>query len=205
MVFDVVPSLILRAGKTTQVPQYLVEAGWAAGGRRIACTQPRRVAAMGVAARVAQEMGCALGREVGYSIRFEEVSTPVRLPPRIRCRVKRRGEGAHPCMSFCRDMCLWESDVGNLHLRLEHGNRRHSCPRPMSMPAPLCVSIHAIMFTSPGKCISDRTMFCKLTSANAPCPSEPSNYHRRSFSSPRSCVELIIYPRTILDLCSWLN
>ena len=33
---------------------------------------------MGVAARVAQEMGCALGREVGYSIRFEEVSTPVR-------------------------------------------------------------------------------------------------------------------------------
>lgn len=48
------------------------------GGRRVACTQPRRVAAMGVAARVAQEMGCALGREVGYSIRFEEVSTPVR-------------------------------------------------------------------------------------------------------------------------------
>ena len=69
----------LRAGKTTQMPQYLVDAGWTAGGRRIACTQPRRVAAMGVAARVAQEMGCMLGREVGYSIRFEEVSTPVRV------------------------------------------------------------------------------------------------------------------------------
>lgn len=37
----------------------------------VACTQPRRVAAMSVAARVAQEMGCKLGHEVGYSIRFE--------------------------------------------------------------------------------------------------------------------------------------
>ena len=37
----------------------------------MACTQPRRVAAMSVAARVAQEMGCKLGHEVGYSIRFE--------------------------------------------------------------------------------------------------------------------------------------
>ena len=34
---------------------------------------------MGVAARVAEELGVALGREVGYSIRFEEVATPVRL------------------------------------------------------------------------------------------------------------------------------
>ena len=41
----------------------------------VACTQPRRVAAMTVAARVAQEMGVALGQEVGYSIRFEDVST----------------------------------------------------------------------------------------------------------------------------------
>jgi len=40
--------------------------------------QPRRVAAMGVAARVAEELGVPLGREVGYSIRFEEVATPVR-------------------------------------------------------------------------------------------------------------------------------
>lgn len=76
------------AGKSTQVPQYLAEAGWTAGGRRVACTQPRRVAAMGVAARVAQEMGCALGREVGYSIRFEEVSTPVSVfLRRMRCSV----------------------------------------------------------------------------------------------------------------------
>ena len=43
----------------------------------VACTQPRRVAAMTVAARVAEETGGALGREVGYAIRFEDVSTPV--------------------------------------------------------------------------------------------------------------------------------
>lgn len=63
------------SGKTTQVPQYLYESGWAHNGRIIACTQPRRVAAMTVAARVAEELGCRLGQTVGYSIRFEDVST----------------------------------------------------------------------------------------------------------------------------------
>lgn len=53
-------------------------AGWTQGGKLVACTQPRRVAAMTVAARVAEEMGCRLGQEVGYAIRFEDVSTPVR-------------------------------------------------------------------------------------------------------------------------------
>ncbi|KAF9646866.1 P-loop containing nucleoside triphosphate hydrolase protein [Thelephora ganbajun] len=61
-------------GKTTQLPQYLYEAGWAAGGSVIACTQPRRVAATSVATRVAVEVGTILGEEVGYTIRFEDVS-----------------------------------------------------------------------------------------------------------------------------------
>lgn len=43
----------------------------------VACTQPRRVAAMTVAARVAEEVGTHLGQQVGYSIRFEEVCTQV--------------------------------------------------------------------------------------------------------------------------------
>lgn len=60
------------SGKTTQIPQYLHEAGFTDGGAKIACTQPRRVAAMSVAARVAEEMGVKVGREVGYSIRFED-------------------------------------------------------------------------------------------------------------------------------------
>ncbi|XP_062179800.1 pre-mRNA-splicing factor ATP-dependent RNA helicase DEAH1-like [Phragmites australis] len=63
------------SGKTTQIPQYLHEAGYTAKGRKIACTQPRRVAAMSVAARVAQEMGVKLGHEVGYSIRFEDCTS----------------------------------------------------------------------------------------------------------------------------------
>lgn len=62
------------SGKTTQLPQYLFEAGWAAKGHVIACTQPRRVAATSVATRVAQEVGSILGDEVGYTIRFEDVS-----------------------------------------------------------------------------------------------------------------------------------
>ncbi|CAA2975262.1 pre-mRNA-splicing factor ATP-dependent RNA helicase DEAH1 [Olea europaea subsp. europaea] len=42
---------------------------------KIGCTQPRRVAAMSVAARVSQEMGVKLGHEVGYSIRFEDCTS----------------------------------------------------------------------------------------------------------------------------------
>ena len=61
------------SGKTTQIPQYMWEAGFAKEeGVRIGCTQPRRVAAMSVATRVADEVGCKLGNEVGYSIRFED-------------------------------------------------------------------------------------------------------------------------------------
>ncbi|KAG6641343.1 probable pre-mRNA-splicing factor ATP-dependent RNA helicase DEAH9 isoform X1 [Carya illinoinensis] len=62
------------SGKTTQIPQYLKEAGWAEGGRVIACTQPRRLAVQAVAARVAEEMGVKLGEEVGYTIRFEDLT-----------------------------------------------------------------------------------------------------------------------------------
>ncbi|GLV42547.1 lethal (2) 37Cb [Carabus blaptoides fortunei] len=63
------------SGKTTQIPQYLHEAGFTEGGKKIGCTQPRRVAAMSVAARVAQEMSVKLGNEVGYSIRFEDCTS----------------------------------------------------------------------------------------------------------------------------------
>ncbi|KAH9042047.1 pre-mRNA splicing factor [Lactarius pseudohatsudake] len=63
------------SGKTTQLPQYLHEAGYTAGGMKVGCTQPRRVAAMSVAARVAEEMGTKVGYEVGYSIRFEDATS----------------------------------------------------------------------------------------------------------------------------------
>ena len=63
------------SGKTTQIPQFAHEAG-VAGGLMVACTQPRRVAAVSVARRVAEETGTALGDLVGYAIRFEEKSSP---------------------------------------------------------------------------------------------------------------------------------
>merc|ERR1719284_1070734 len=63
------------SGKTTQMTQYMAECGFAARGK-IGCTQPRRVAAMSVAKRVAEEFGCRLGQEVGYTIRFEDCTTP---------------------------------------------------------------------------------------------------------------------------------
>lgn len=60
------------SGKTTQLPQFLREHGYCKDGKKIVCTQPRRVAATSVAERVADEVGCRVGQEVGYSIRFED-------------------------------------------------------------------------------------------------------------------------------------
>ncbi|KAL8841907.1 MAG: hypothetical protein Q9170_000780 [Blastenia crenularia] len=63
------------SGKTTQIPQFLRQVGWCGEGKVIAVTQPRRVAATTVAARVAEEIGCKLGEDVGYSIRFEDLTS----------------------------------------------------------------------------------------------------------------------------------
>ena len=63
------------SGKTTQMTQYMAEMGLTKKGM-IGCTQPRRVAAVSVSKRVAEEYGCQLGQEVGYSIRFEDVTSP---------------------------------------------------------------------------------------------------------------------------------
>ena len=57
------------SGKTTQIPQFLLEAGYYGG---IVCTQPRRVAAMSIAKRVSQEMEVELGEQVGYTVRFDD-------------------------------------------------------------------------------------------------------------------------------------
>ncbi|XP_077729289.1 putative ATP-dependent RNA helicase DHX35 isoform X4 [Canis aureus] len=64
-------------GKSTQIPQYLAEAGWTAEGRVVGVTQPRRVAAVTVAGRVAEERGAVLGHEVGYCIRFDDCTDPL--------------------------------------------------------------------------------------------------------------------------------
>jgi len=63
------------SGKTTQVPQFIVDGGFLKG-KQCAVTQPRRVAAMSVSQRVADEMDVTLGQEVGYNIRFEDFTSP---------------------------------------------------------------------------------------------------------------------------------
>lgn len=67
------------SGKSTQIPQFLLDAKWCT--KCVAITQPRRVAAISLARRVAEEMGTPLGKsspasKVGYSVRFDEATGP---------------------------------------------------------------------------------------------------------------------------------
>lgn len=65
-------------GKTTQVPQFILESEILAGrGAKtsIVVTQPRRISAVSIAERVAQERGESLGETVGYQIRLEKTSS----------------------------------------------------------------------------------------------------------------------------------
>jgi ATP-dependent RNA helicase DHR2 len=67
------------SGKSTQVPQFLTAESWCT--KCIAITQPRRVAAISLARRVAEEMGSFMGSQspaakVGYSVRFDNATGP---------------------------------------------------------------------------------------------------------------------------------
>lgn len=77
------------SGKSTQIPQYLLEAGWAGNANdnsdsnetiaaphfQVLCTQPRRIAAITLAGRVAEETGGTVGGTVGYTVRFDDRSS----------------------------------------------------------------------------------------------------------------------------------
>lgn len=65
-----------RCGKTTQIPQFILDASLDGPAEQVAniiCTQPRRISAISVAQRVAQERAERLGSSVGYQIRLESV------------------------------------------------------------------------------------------------------------------------------------
>ncbi len=62
------------SGKTTQIPKMCLEAGLGIAAR-IGCTQPRRVAAMSISRRIAEELAVSWGREVGCKIRFDDRSS----------------------------------------------------------------------------------------------------------------------------------
>lgn len=63
------------SGKSTQIPKILLAAGRGRAGM-IGCTQPRRIAARAVAARIAEELGVPLGTAVGYKVRFSDRVSP---------------------------------------------------------------------------------------------------------------------------------
>lgn len=68
------------SGKSTQIPQYLLEEGLLGkdeGG--VVITQPRKVACLTLAERVSAEVGCNLGGKVGYSVRFDDRTSPATL------------------------------------------------------------------------------------------------------------------------------
>lgn len=64
------------SGKSTQIPQMLIDRGLVPPGKKVIVLQPRRLAARLLAARVAAERGEAIGGEVGYQIRFEDRTGP---------------------------------------------------------------------------------------------------------------------------------
>jgi ATP-dependent helicase HrpA len=62
------------SGKTTQIPKMCLEAGLGVQAK-IGCTQPRRVAALSISQRIAEELNVAWGRQVGCKIRFDDRSS----------------------------------------------------------------------------------------------------------------------------------
>lgn len=73
------PNLLIKAptgsGKSTQIPQFVLDSGVLAEGKRCIVLQPRRIAARMLAQRVARERNAKLGGEVGYQVRFENVTS----------------------------------------------------------------------------------------------------------------------------------
>jgi ATP-dependent helicase HrpB len=73
------PNLLIKAptgsGKSTQIPQFVLDSGILPEGKRCVVLQPRRIAARMLAQRVARERNARLGGEVGYQVRFENITS----------------------------------------------------------------------------------------------------------------------------------
>lgn len=116
------------SGKTTQMTQYLAEAGYTSRGI-IGCTQPRRVAAMSVAKRVAEEFGCRLGQDVGYSIRFEDATSPSTVIKYMTDGMLLRELLIDPDLSKYSVMILDEAHERTIHTDVLFGLLKQACRR----------------------------------------------------------------------------
>lgn len=98
-----------RCGKTTQIPQFILDASLEGPAEQVAsiiCTQPRRISAVSVAQRVAQERAERLGNSVGYQIRLESV----RVRPALHQPFKR----AQSADDFLKNACVFQSPATRL-------------------------------------------------------------------------------------------
>eukprot|EP01017_Pseudomicrothorax_dubius_P030158 TRINITY_DN3733_c0_g3_i2.p1 TRINITY_DN3733_c0_g3~~TRINITY_DN3733_c0_g3_i2.p1 ORF type:complete len:644 (-),score=170.90 TRINITY_DN3733_c0_g3_i2:54-1913(-) len=84
-------------------------------GKKIGCTQPRRVAAMSVAKRVSEEMGVVLGEEVGYAIRFEDYTSPSTVIKYLTDGMLLREALLDPDLSSYSVIILDEAHERNIH------------------------------------------------------------------------------------------
>ena len=108
-----------------QIPQYLHEEGYTKIGR-VGCTQPRRVAAMSVAKRVSEEMGHKLGREVGYSIRFEDNTSDDTVIKYMTDGMLLRELLTEPDLATYRYFCALHCCVIIMNMAVSSSTRRHA-------------------------------------------------------------------------------
>ncbi|XP_046888920.1 ATP-dependent RNA helicase DHX8-like isoform X1 [Hypomesus transpacificus] len=159
------------SGKTTQITQYLAEAGYTTRGK-IGCTQPRRVAAMSVAKRVSEEYGCCLGQEVGYTIRFEDCTSPETVIKYMTHGMLQRECLIDPDMSQYALIMLDEAHERTIHTDVLFGLLKKTVLKRKDMK--LIVSsatldavkfsqyfFEAPIFTIPGRTYPVEVLYCK--------------------------------------------
>ncbi|KAM6951415.1 ATP-dependent RNA helicase DHX8-like isoform 1-T1 [Aplochiton taeniatus] len=159
------------SGKTTQITQYLAEAGYTTRGK-IGCTQPRRVAAMSVAKRVSEEYGCCLGQEVGYTIRFEDCTSTETVIKYMTHGMLQRECLLDPDMSQYSLIMLDEAHERTIHTDVLFGLLKKTVLKRKDMK--LIVSsatldavkfsqyfFEAPIFTIPGRTFPVEVLYCK--------------------------------------------
>ncbi|KAI4905188.1 hypothetical protein NFI96_013904 [Prochilodus magdalenae] len=161
------------SGKTTQLPQYLYQAGLCRDGK-IVVTQPRRVAAITVAQRVCQEMGVRLGQEVGYQVRFDDCTSKDTLIRYVTDGCMLREILADPSLTQYSVVILDEVHERSLNtdvllglLKKSRGSRDHAAPlKVVVMSATLERDKlsgffgNCPVFTIPGRTYPVRELFC---------------------------------------------